>query len=141
MKYTIFKLGEKSEINDFLNENRDKIGKDSYWIDSEGGRLCFMFNDEFDPEFSALMVKKIEWMKQHEKICTQLADIEAKLRLWEDLPEDTQVGQKELSGAIGGMKGFEMITAKRGMEVLTIDKANYEKQLEILNDLIQGNVG
>lgn len=78
------------------------------------------------------------WIQKHKQVCDEIADIKFKLCLWQDLPDDAKVGERELSGSIGGARGIEVINAKKGREINEVDLAHYEKQKEILEALLEG---
>src|SRR5689334_9338469 len=109
MQYRTFKLSEESAINEFLKANREFIGRDQVNIGDE--RISFIVIDPFDAELATKIHKRAVWQKQHQKVCEDIADCEAKLKEWEGLPDDQKVGERPLAQRIGNTQSFENISA------------------------------
>src|SRR5207247_336602 len=86
-------------INECLKTYREYIGKENVFVSPEEG-VAFLIGEPFDAKLASNAYFKQTWAKQHEKLCTEIADFEGKLAEWRTLPDDEIVGNKEADPAI-----------------------------------------
>jgi hypothetical protein len=117
MVYKIFDALQEPFINQFLEENKLLIGKDSITF-PEPGKIAFLLMDEFDPEIVGTVLLQQKWRKEYDEVMEELADNIQKIEWMKMYKPEEKVGERE-GASIGATRSILSVSAKDGIAQLT----------------------
>lgn len=135
MIYANFDGADEKAIQKFITKHRGRLSSDSMRIDPNG-KVIFLFEEVYNAKAVSQINMRIGWQAEVEKLSKLLGDNLYKIALYKQMETDAVVGERDLSGAIGGLKGVESISAERAIRMLTEANVEYERNIKTLQELI-----